>query len=68
MPIYVYECCQCEHHFEERQSFSAVPVAMCPKCKGKARRVLQPAPIIFKGSGFYVTDSRGTDTSSSPSK
>ena len=56
MPIYEYECCVCDHHFEEKQSFDEEPVAVCPHCRGKSRRVLQSVPIIFKGSGFYVTD------------
>ena len=56
MPIYEYECKGCGHGFELRQSFSAEPVAQCPACQGKAIRVLQSVPIIFKGSGFYVND------------
>lgn len=58
MPTYVYECDACHHRFEKKQSIHAKPVAICPQCRGKVRRVLHPAPIIFKGSGFYVTDSR----------
>ncbi len=58
MPIYEYECCVCDHHFEQRQSFSDEPVADCPRCRSKARRVIRSAPVIFKGSGFYVTDNR----------
>ena len=58
MPIYEYECSECDFLFERRQRFDEEPVAMCPKCQGKARRVINSVPIIFKGSGFYVTDSR----------
>ena len=58
MPIYEYECNICHHLFELKQGFDEEPVAECPKCAGEARRVLQSPPIIFKGSGFYVTDSR----------
>ena len=58
MPTYVYECDFCEHRFEERQGFHDDPLTDCPKCEGDVRRVFMPAPIIFKGSGFYVTDSR----------
>lgn len=58
MPIYEYECCRCDHRFEERQGFDDKPVALCPRCQNKARRILRPVPIIFKGSGFYVTDNR----------
>jgi len=58
MPIYEYECGQCSRRFEKRQGFDAAPVAECPCCEGKARRILHPAPLLFKGSGFYITDSR----------
>lgn len=58
MPIYEYECSVCQCRFERKQSFDAEPVAMCPECQGKARRVIHSIPVIFKGSGFYVTDSR----------
>jgi putative FmdB family regulatory protein len=58
MPIYEYECGSCHFHFERKQRFDEEPVAMCPKCGGKARRVIHSVPIIFKGSGFYTTDSR----------
>lgn len=63
MPIYEYECCSCNHHFDQRQRYDEEPVAACPRCQGKARRVLQPSPIIFKGGGFYVTDNRKTSDS-----
>jgi putative FmdB family regulatory protein len=58
MPTYEYECGACNYRFEMRQGFDDEPQAMCPQCRGKARRVFHPAPIIYKGSGFYVTDSR----------
>ena len=58
MPTYEYECKSCFHRFEKRQSFSDAPIAECPQCRGSSRRVFYPTPIIFKGSGFYVTDSR----------
>ena len=58
MPIYEYECGLCHFCFERKQRFDDEPVAMCPKCQGKARRVLHSVPVIFKGSGFYITDSR----------
>lgn len=58
MPIYEYECNSCHYRFDKRQSFDDAPLAECPKCQGTSRRVFYPAPIIFKGSGFYVTDSR----------
>ena len=58
MPIYEYECGVCQCRFERKQSFDEEPVAMCPECQGKSRRVLHSIPVIFKGSGFYITDSR----------
>jgi len=58
MPTYEYECESCEFRFERKQGFDEEPVAMCPKCGGKSRRVIHSVPIIFKGSGFYITDSR----------
>mgnify|MGYP001075743214 CR=1 FL=1 len=58
MPIYEYECSSCHFHFERKQGFDEEPVAMCPKCQGEARRVIHSVPIIFKGSGFYITDNR----------
>jgi putative FmdB family regulatory protein len=69
MPIYEYECSVCKCHFDKKQSFSDEPVANCPHCSGKSQRVMVPAPVIFKGSGFYVTDypSNGAKGGSSPS-
>jgi putative FmdB family regulatory protein len=58
MPIYEYKCDSCHYRFEKKQGFHDKPEAVCPKCQGKAHRVIHPAPVIFKGSGFYVTDSR----------
>jgi putative FmdB family regulatory protein len=64
MPIYEYECISCGHHFELKQSFHDKPQASCPQCKKKAKRIFHPAPVIFKGSGFYVTDHRKSADSS----
>ena len=58
VPIYDYECSLCQCRFERKQRFDEEPVAMCPKCEGKARRVIHSVPVIFKGSGFYTTDNR----------
>ncbi len=58
MPIYEYECGYCHFRFEKKQTFSEAAEAICPQCQRKASRVFHPAPIIFKGSGFYITDSR----------
>ena len=58
MPVYEYECGHCRFRFEMRQGFDAEPAAACPRCQGSARRVFHPLPLLFKGSGFYITDSR----------
>jgi putative FmdB family regulatory protein len=58
MPIYQYRCLNCNRQFELKQSFQDKPIADCPECKGIARRIFCPVPIIFNGPGFYVTDSR----------
>ena len=56
MPLYEYACIQCGHHFEERRKVTDPPASRCPECRGRVRRVYQPVGIIFKGSGFHVTD------------
>lgn len=58
MPLYEYECESCSHRFELRKSFNEGASATCPHCKKAAQRVFAPVPIVFKGSGFYVTDYR----------
>ncbi len=63
MPVYEYECISCGSRFDKRQGFEEKPEAFCPKCQCPVKRVIRPAPIIFKGSGFYVTDCRKPDTS-----
>jgi putative FmdB family regulatory protein len=59
MPIYQYRCLNCKLQFELKQSFHDKPLADCPTCHGIARRIFSPVPILFKGPGFYITDSRG---------
>ena len=66
MPIYEYECTRCSSRFELKQSFDDDALASCPQCGGSALRVFLPVPIIFKGSGFYVTDSGGNHSHSAP--
>lgn len=56
MPIYEYRCGHCSHRFEMRQGFNDDAVANCPQCSHKSQRLMYPAPIVFKGSGFYVND------------
>lgn len=69
MPTYEYRCDSCGHEFEEFQSISDPPVTICPKCKGKTRRVISGgAGLIFKGSGFYITDYRNAQYKKDSSK
>lgn len=63
MPIYEYECENCGNRFERFQSVRDAPVCQCPQCAGRVHKVLHPAGIIFKGSGWYITDSRKTTSS-----
>ena len=56
MPIYQYLCPSCNYAFELKQGFNDECKASCPHCHNGARRLFIPVPIIFKGSGFYVTD------------
>ena len=68
MPIYEYQCEQCRLRFEKMQRFSDDPLAQCPECGGPVHRVIQPVGVIFKGSGFYVTDNRGKSSTMPPTK
>ncbi len=65
MPLYEYECSACRTRFEVRQRVADDPITVCPSCGGETRRVFHPVGIIFKGSGWYITDSRGSDASTS---
>ena len=67
MPLYDYKCAQCGKVTEVRHGFDEPWHAPCPSCGGSLTRVFNPAPIVFKGSGFYVTDSRGS-SKSTPAK
>jgi putative FmdB family regulatory protein len=82
MPTYEYRCAKCGEHLEVFQSFSEAPLTKHARCGGKLAKVLSPAGIVLKGSGFYKTDSRsakraaskqqpdstGSDTASTESK
>jgi len=68
MPVYEYECGNCSHRFELKQGFNDKPRAECPQCQEIARRVFHPTPIIFKGSGFHVTDHRPSGKDKEPEK
>jgi putative FmdB family regulatory protein len=65
VPIYAYKCQTCGIQFDRRQSFTAKPLTRCPECGGQVKRLIQPVGIVFKGSGWYVTDHRPADKSSS---
>jgi putative FmdB family regulatory protein len=71
LPTYEYVCESCGNQYEKREGFDAKPRQKCPACGKTAQRVLSAPAVVFKGSGFYKTDSRGSssgrDSSSSPS-
>lgn len=56
MPIYEYECQSCKHRFEILQKMADAPLETCERCSGKLVKLLSPAGLMFKGSGWYVTD------------
>ena len=62
MPTYQYACTVCGHRFDAVQSFSDPSLSECPQCAGKLRKVFSSVGIVFKGSGFYRTDSRSGGT------
>lgn len=62
MPTYEYACDSCGHRFDVRQSFSDEPIRDCPACGASVRRVVYASGVIFKGSGWYVNDSRKSTT------
>jgi len=66
MPIYEYVCESCGIRFERMQHMDEPPLTKCPECNGRVHRVFQPVGIIFKGSGFYVTDNRAKSSTSTP--
>jgi putative FmdB family regulatory protein len=70
MPTYEYECKSCGHSFDAFQKMSDPPLSLCPQCGKEVRRIINGGSgIIFKGSGFYVTDKKGgTESSTSPAK
>jgi len=66
MPTYEYECQNCHLRVEAVQKFSDAPLSVCESCGGQLRKVFSGVGIVFKGSGFYKTDSRGSTSSSTP--
>ena len=67
MPTYQYACTACDHRFEAVQSFTDASLTECPACSGALRKVFSSVGIVFKGSGFYRTDSRSGSSSVSSS-
>ena len=67
MPTYQYACTACEHQFEAIQSFSDDSLTTCPECKGEIRKVYTAVGVVFKGSGFYKTDSAKSNSTKTES-
>jgi putative FmdB family regulatory protein len=69
VPTYSYACTACDNRFDIVQSFSDDSLTECPECTGKLRKLFNSVGVVFKGSGFYRTDSRGgSSTASEPAK
>ncbi|MFC8762664.1 FmdB family zinc ribbon protein [Streptomyces sp. NPDC057193] len=66
MPTYQYQCTECGEGLEAVQKFTDDALTECPQCKGRLKKVFSAVGIVFKGSGFYRNDSRGSSSSSSP--
>ncbi|WP_104105737.1 FmdB family zinc ribbon protein [Nocardioides sp. 616] len=66
MPTYQYACTECGHAFEQFQSFNDDALTVCPQCDGRLRKVFNAVGVVFKGSGFYRTDSRSGTSASVP--
>ena len=66
MPTYSYACTECDHRFDAVQSFSDDSLTVCPECQGRLRKVFNAVGVVFKGGGFYRTDSRSGSSSSVP--
>lgn len=64
MPTYAYRCTGCGHRLEVKQSFTDDALTVCPECGGQLRKQFSPVGVVFKGSGFYRTDSRSSGHSS----
>lgn len=68
MPTYAYACKDCGHQFDAVQSFSDDALTECPQCQGALRKLFNSVGVVFKGSGFYRTDSRSGSSSSDGAK
>ena len=64
MPTYAYACTECEHRFDIVQTFSDDALTECPECGGRLRKLFNAVGVVFKGSGFYRTDSRSSGSGS----
>ena len=67
MPTYAYACTECGHQFDVVQSFSDESLTTCPECSGRLRKQFNAVGVVFKGGGFYKTDSRSSSSSSGSS-
>lgn len=68
MPTYEYQCQDCGEHLEVFQKFSDKPLRVHPECGGKLQKVFHASGVVFKGSGYYVTDSRSKASAAKPPK
>lgn len=68
MPTYQYQCTACGEGLEAVQKFTDDALTECPSCQGRLKKVFSAVGIVFKGSGFYRNDSRGSSSSSTPAK
>jgi putative FmdB family regulatory protein len=66
VPTYAYACTACDHRFEIVQSFTEDSLSQCPECEGRLRKLFNAVGVVFKGGGFYRTDSRSGSSSSVP--
>jgi putative FmdB family regulatory protein len=68
VPTYQYQCVECEHEFEVVQAFSDAPISTCPECGKSVRKIYSNVGVVFKGSGFYKTDSRSKSENATTDK
>ncbi len=68
MPTYSYACTECDNRFDAQQAFTDDALTTCPQCSGRLRKLFNSVGVVFKGSGFYRTDSRESAKSSSGAK
>lgn len=66
MPVYTYQCETCGQRFDARQKFTDESITVCPECHGTTHKVIGSVGVVFKGSGFYVNDSKGNNPANEP--